>query len=1062
MKLSSQETILWRPAILLTAVVLFFIPYLVAAEADNQAGRLDVEKITQLRNSEVKALKNMEMQQLSERMRQVQGFHNQLKGRVHKRNPVTPTVANPFNTIDLEPITRSSTRTLPGELDIKVNGADADTITQGEDIVLTIDFSTGSNSADMQLWIDMDGDGLLDPDVDMAVDDAEHFLDNDYDDEDRTFGRYQITFYGNDDGPNQVGDIGILFEAMDTSGYDIAYQYIEPLNGPYSVSGIITPPTANIIVIAANMDSISDDDDDMDMWMTLTDSLGNYQNFVPIVGNYALMAEDFLNVTDGMYADTGYFDIFVDGHLTGYDFNFITPTAAIEGYVEDEFGTAIEDIYVWADEEWGDGPGRQAETDSNGYYFMNVEEGEYWVGIDGEDLIPDYMVPRDSMIYVPDNDTVGLDFEVYSTDGFISGMVYLNDMPFEGALVSADGRLGWTESYSGSDGYYELSVSSQADAMGGYHINIRDWDELPPGTVQLNWHGNVMTGSDTIDIYLATFDGGIEGRVYDDMGNPIWAWIQVQNEFEHFNWGTDHEGNFYLPLPNGDYEVIVGSDGFYTTYDSIYIMDDFIYREYWLQPMTIDGSISGFVYNQNDGSPLHGAVVEIGNEFYWDQTFTDPSGYYHFGVPYGVYGGWAWMEGFADAGPDSALVVNPSMPDIQYDYHLHPFTVDAAIGGVVVDGEFQTPLGGANVHLQGNYFGIDEMTGPDGHFYFEVPSDIYWLDAWAPGYHHSDMYEVFVETDSSIWVTIELWPQEFMPPMLHTVEDIPNDQGRQVRLAWSPGIPPPGQNWTHFSVWRQVDDWLWDFIAAVPYHGDMDYAYVAPTLVDSNHVTGPTGDFWSTFLISGHAFNPWEFYDSNWHSGYSVDNLLPHVPIGLMASANDGGGIALNWQPVPDADFEYFAVYRGAVAGFEPGEVYAYTIDTAFVDLEAGIGDTYYYLVSATDFNGNESGYSAEVNMTLLTVDEVAVIPEEFDLAQNYPNPFNPSTVIEYALPEAGQVTVTVYNILGVEVATLVNDFQVAGRYIIQWQAGDLASGLYLVQMRSADFTQTRKVMLMK
>ncbi|MCK5332044.1 MAG: T9SS type A sorting domain-containing protein [Candidatus Marinimicrobia bacterium] len=55
-----------------------------------------------------------------------------------------------------------------------------------------------------------------------------------------------------------------------------------------------------------------------------------------------------------------------------------------------------------------------------------------------------------------------------------------------------------------------------------------------------------------------------------------------------------------------------------------------------------------------------------------------------------------------------------------------------------------------------------------------------------------------------------------------------------------------------------------------------------------------------------------------------------------------------------------------------------------------------------------------------------------------------------------------VYNLLGVEVATLVNDFKVAGRYNVQWQAGDLASGVYLVQMRSNDFTQTRKVMLMK
>ena len=302
-----------------------------------------------------------------------------------------------------------------------------------------------------------------------------------------------------------------------------------------------------------------------------------------------------------------------------------------------------------------------------------------------------------------------------------------------------------------------------------------------------------------------------------------------------------------------------------------------------------------------------------------------------------------------------------------------------------------------------------------------------------------------------------------MPPMLHTVEDVLNDQGRQVRLVWNPGVPPPDQNWTHFSVWRQVDDWLWDFIAVVPYHGDMDYAYVAPTLVDSNHVTDPTGDFWSTFMISGHAFNPWEFYDSNWQSGYSVDNLVPHIPVAVFATSSDiEGGIRLNWEPVPDADFEYYTVYRGLTAGFVPTESFAFTVDTAFVDISPEIGNAYYYLVTATDHNGNESDYSDEVNVNFLAVDDAILLPEEYALMQNYPNPFNPATMIKYALPEAGQVSVKIYNLLGVEVASLVNNYQKAGHYEIQWQAGDLASGVYLVQMRSAGFTQTRKAMLMK
>ncbi|MFH1852045.1 MAG: T9SS type A sorting domain-containing protein, partial [Candidatus Neomarinimicrobiota bacterium] len=82
--------------------------------------------------------------------------------------------------------------------------------------------------------------------------------------------------------------------------------------------------------------------------------------------------------------------------------------------------------------------------------------------------------------------------------------------------------------------------------------------------------------------------------------------------------------------------------------------------------------------------------------------------------------------------------------------------------------------------------------------------------------------------------------------------------------------------------------------------------------------------------------------------------------------------------------------------------------------------------------------------------------------ARNYPNPFNPSTTIGYALPEAGMVTVKIYNLLGAEVATLANGFREAGRYSVRWQANNMSSGVYLVQMRAGDFSQTRKIMLMK
>ena len=92
----------------------------------------------------------------------------------------------------------------------------------------------------------------------------------------------------------------------------------------------------------------------------------------------------------------------------------------------------------------------------------------------------------------------------------------------------------------------------------------------------------------------------------------------------------------------------------------------------------------------------------------------------------------------------------------------------------------------------------------------------------------------------------------------------------------------------------------------------------------------------------------------------------------------------------------------------------------------------------------------------------VTGIPTEFELKQNYPNPFNPSTVISYALPKDGYASIKVYNAVGKEVATLVNENKKAGYYETRFNGADLASGLYFYKIEAGNFTQTRKMLLIK
>ena len=196
-----------------------------------------------------------------------------------------------------------------------------------------------------------------------------------------------------------------------------------------------------------------------------------------------------------------------------------------------------------------------------------------------------------------------------------------------------------------------------------------------------------------------------------------------------------------------------------------------------------------------------------------------------------------------------------------------------------------------------------------------------------------------------------------------------------------------------------------------------------------------------------------------------VDNIAPEVPTGLLVWEADES-IELSWNESPDNDFYYFILEKSTDSVFAD-YVSILTTNTTYTDTEYELNVIYYYRIAAVDFAGNVSGYSEIVSAVVLSIEADDLVPDEFTLHQNYPNPFNPVTTLRYDLPENSYVNVTVYDMLGREIRTLVNTTQDAGFKSVIWDATNeygnpVSAGVYLYKIQAGEFVQTKKMVLLK
>ncbi len=269
-----------------------------------------------------------------------------------------------------------------------------------------------------------------------------------------------------------------------------------------------------------------------------------------------------------------------------------------------------------------------------------------------------------------------------------------------------------------------------------------------------------------------------------------------------------------------------------------------------------------------------------------------------------------------------------------------------------------------------------------------------------------------------------------------------------------------------------------DDIAVVKYNtdGSLDTSFDTDGIVITDVSSGSNDDGYDVALDGNNKIVVAGTLDNALGALRYNNTVATPVELVSFAATTDGNEIALNWQTATEVNNYGFQVERQKAKGESSWEEIGFVEGAgnsnspkaySFTDNVTESG-RYSYRLKQIDIDGSyEYSNVVEVNISS---------PDKFELMQNYPNPFNPTTTIKYSIPSviarseatkqshdfASNVQLNVYNILGEEVATLVNEKQAPGNYTVQFNASNLPSGVYFYTLRVGDFVATKKMVLLK